>query len=90
MKRIAEIPEEIAGRLDLPAETVAGVPKLTVTGRRRALIENHKGLLQYSHDCIEVDGGRVRLRIRGSNLQLVAMDRSDLLISGVILSAEFE
>ncbi len=90
MKRIADIPEEIAGRLDLPAETVAGVPKLTVTGRRRALIENHRGLLQYSSDCIEVDGGRVRLRIRGANLQLVAMDRSDLLISGVILSAEFE
>ena len=90
MKRIADIPEEIAGRLDLPAETVAGVPKLTVTGRRRALIENHRGLLQYSRDCIEVDGGRVRLRIRGANLQLVAMDRSDLLISGVILSAEFE
>lgn len=90
MKRIADIPEEIAGRLDLPAETVAGVPKLTMTGRRRALIENHRGLLQYSRDCIEVDGGRVRLRIRGANLQLVAMDRSDLLISGVILSAEFE
>ena len=90
MKRIADIPEEIAGRLDLPAETVAGVPKLTVTGRRRALIENHRGLLQYSRDRIEVDGGRVRLRIRGANLQLVAMDRSDLLISGVILSAEFE
>ena len=62
MKRIADIPEEIAGRLDLPAETVAGVPKLTVTGRRRALIENHRGLLQYSRDCIEVDGGRVRPR----------------------------
>lgn len=90
MKRIAELPEEIADRLDLPAESVAGVPKLTVTGRRRVLIENHRGLLEYSRDCIEVDGGRVRLRIRGTNLQLVAMDRSDLLISGIILSAEFE
>lgn len=90
MKRIAELPEEIADRLDLPAESMAGVPKLTVTGRRRVLIENHRGLLEYSRDCIEVDGGRVRLRIRGTNLQLVAMDRSDLLISGIILSAEFE
>ena len=52
MKRLSDIPLEIAERLDLPAESVAGVPKLTVTGRRRALVENHCGLLEYSHECI--------------------------------------
>ena len=75
--------------LDLPAESVAGVPKLTVTGRRRALVENHCGLLEYSHECIVVDGGRVRVCIRGTNLQLVAMDSTALLISGTIACAEF-
>lgn len=90
MGRIARLPEEIAARLDLPAEAVAGVPKLTVTGRRRALVERHRGLLQYSRDCIEIDGGRVRVRLRGTGLELVAMDREDLLIAGVILSAEFD
>jgi len=58
VKRLSDIPLEIAERLDLPAESVAGVPKLTVTGRRRALVENHCGLLEYSHECIVVDGGR--------------------------------
>ena len=57
VKRLSDIPLEIAERLDLPAESVAGVPKLTVTGRRRALVENHCGLLEYSHECIVVDGG---------------------------------
>ena len=84
MKRLSDIPLEIAERLDLPAESVAGVPKLTVTGRRRALVENHCGLLEYSHECIVVDGGRVRVCIRGTNLQLVAMDSTALLISGTI------
>lgn len=65
VKRLSDIPLEIAERLDLPAESVAGVPKLTVTGRRRALVENHCGLLEYSHECIVVDGGRVRVCIRG-------------------------
>ena len=32
VKRLSDIPLEIAERLDLPAESVAGVPKLTVTG----------------------------------------------------------
>ena len=62
---------------------------LTVTGRRRALVENHCGLLEYSHECIVVDGGRVRVCIRGTNLQLVAMDSTALLISGTIACAEF-
>ena len=99
VKRLSDIPLEIAERLvsvgltvirlDLPAESVAGVPKLTVTGRRRALVENHCGLLEYSHECIVVDGGRVRVCIRGTNLQLVAMDSTALLISGTIACAEF-
>ena len=81
VKRLSDIPLEIAERLDLPAETV--------TGRRRALVENHCGLLEYSHECIVVDGGRVRVCIRGTNLQLVAMDSTALLISGTIACAEF-
>lgn len=89
VKRLSDIPLEIAERLDLPAESVAGVPKLTVTGRRRALVENHCGLLEYSHECIVVDGGWVRVCIRGTNLQLVAMDSTALLISGTIACAEF-
>ena len=96
VKRLSDIPLEIAERLvsvgltvALLSESVAGVPKLTVTGRRRALVENHCGLLEYSHECIVVDGGRVRVCIRGTNLQLVAMDSTALLISGTIACAEF-
>ena len=71
VKRLSDIPLEIAERLDLPAESVAGVPKLTVTGRRRALVENHCGLLEYSHECIVVDGGRVRVCIRARTRQVL-------------------
>ena len=59
MGRLSDIPLEIAERLDYPAESVAGVPKLTVTGRRRALVENHHGLLAYSRECIIIDRGCV-------------------------------
>lgn len=66
MGRLSDIPLEIAERLDYPAESVAGVPKLTVTGRRRALVENHCGLLAYSRECIIIDGGRTRVCLRGT------------------------
>ena len=88
MRRLSDIPLEIAERLDYPAESVAGVPKLTVTGRRRALVENHHGLLAYSRECIIIDGGRTRVCLR-TDLQLVAMDSAAVLISGTIVCAEF-
>ena len=77
--------EDIADRLSLPAEA-AGLMKVTVMGRSRALIEDHRG---YSRERIEVNGGRTRLVINGEALELTAMDREALLVTGRILSVEF-
>ena len=68
-----------------PVKRLSDIP-LEIAER---LVENHCGLLEYSHECIVVDGGRVRVCIRGTNLQLVAMDSTALLISGTIACAEF-
>jgi sporulation protein YqfC len=82
--------EDIAERFDLPAETAAGLPRITITGDSRVLIENHKGLLEYSDELIQVSGGRVRVRISGQGLLLRAMDGEMLLISGKIFAVELE
>lgn len=52
-------------------------------------MENHCGLLAYSRECIIIDGGRTRVCLRGTDLQLVAMDSAAVLISGTIACAEF-
>ena len=70
--------------------SAAGLLKLTVMGRGRALIEQHRGLAGYTHERIEVLGGRTRLIINGEALELAAMDREALLVTGLILSVEFE
>ena len=80
--------EEIAERFDLPPETLAQVPRVTLSGNRRVVVENHRGLLEYGEDTVEVAGGRIRVRIHGTELQLRAMDRNDLVITGRILSVE--
>lgn len=83
-----DLPEETAERFELPPEAVAGMPRITITGRSRVLVENHRGLLEYGEDTVEVAGGRIRVRIHGAELQLRAMDRNDLVITGRILSVE--
>lgn len=81
--------EEIADRLMLPAGAT-GLIKVTIMGRSRALVEDHKGILEYTRECIEINGGNTRLRIRGEALELVAMDREALLVTGRILSVELD
>ena len=82
--------ESLAGRFDLPAEVVTGVPKVTVTGTSQVLVENHRGLLAYSDTEVAVDGKSVRVRVRGDGLLLRAMDREMLLVTGTILGVDLE
>ena len=82
--------ETLAGRLDLPAEVVAGAPKVTVTGASRVLVENHRGLLAYSDTEVAVDGGSTRVLVRGDGLLLRAMDREMLLVTGTITGVDLE
>ncbi len=85
----AALREGIADRLDLPA-TAAGVVKVTIMGARRALVEEHRGLVSYSRERIEIDAGAHRVCIDGEGLELQAMDREALLVTGRILSVGLE
>ncbi len=77
-------------RLELPAEAAADAVKLTVTDGRRVLVENHRGLLEYSAEQIRVSTGRGQIVLRGSGLTLGAMNARELLVRGKLQTAEWE
>ena len=89
MERKYGLKEKAADAFELPADTVAGVPKVTITGGNRVLVENHRGILEYGREFIAVNGGKVKLCINGDSLELLAMSRGELLIKGTIYSTEF-
>ncbi len=72
----------LADRLELPEDALSGAGKLSVTAGRRALIENHRGILEYSRERIAVSFGKERLSLYGRELRIVAMNRRELLICG--------
>ena len=76
--------EKTAEIFDLPGALVAGLPRVELTGSRELRMENHKGILAYGTDEIHVSGGKLIIKIRGSNLELRAMNASELLITGEI------
>lgn len=80
--------ERTAELLDLPADAVAGVPRLELVGTRELRMENHKGILAYGDQEIQVSGGVFLIQIRGSGLELRAMTGLELLITGRIDSIQ--
>ena len=86
---MANILERLANSFDLPAET-AGAPKVTLTGAERVLVENHRGILSYSENAVEIGARKARLTVRGDGLLLRAMDSEMLLITGHIFGVEIE
>ena len=80
--------ERTAELLDLPADAVAGVPRLELVGTRELRMENHKGILAYGDQEIQVSGGVFLIQIRGSGLELRAMTGLELLITGHITGVQ--
>ena len=71
-------------RLDLPGGIAAGVPVMELTGNRQLVMEQHRGVLSYSTELVEINAGNMVVRVTGTQLQLVAMTETDLRIDGHI------
>ena len=69
---------------DLPADALAGLPKLELVGSGELRVENHKGILAYGREEIHVSGGIYLIKIAGQDLELRAMTGIELLITGKI------
>ena len=90
LRKLEHLALSLAERLELPEEALLNAAKLSVTGGRRALIENHRGILEYGRERIVVGAGRGKICLSGSELRLAAMNRTELLIVGNVQSVEWE
>ncbi|MCI9158527.1 MAG: sporulation protein [Lawsonibacter sp.] len=76
--------ERTAEMFDLPADGIAGVPRLELVGDGELRVENHKGILAYGREEIHISGGIYLIKISGQDLELRAMTGIELLITGKI------
>ena len=74
----------VAELFDLPADVVAGLPRLEMVGSRQLYLEHHAGILAYSEEQIDVNTSAGALRVRGEGLSLLAMTAEELRIGGRI------
>lgn len=90
MKKLSDRVEVLAESIHLPTEAVLGDMKLSMVGGKRALVENHKGILSFESSCVIVAARRGRLIFHGDGLYLAAMSEEWLIICGKIQAVEWE
>ena len=74
--------------MDMPAYALLDVPRIELTGDGRLLIERHHGILEYGDTCIRVAARGMAIGISGTGLQLQAMTRSEISVTGEISAVE--
>ena len=82
--------EQTARVFDLPADVVAGVPRVELTGDGQLRMENHRGILAYGEEEICISGGAYIIKVSGQGLQLRSMNPLALLITGHIHTVSLE
>lgn len=88
-RRESGVLSTVAELFDLPADVIAGLPRLEMVGSRQLYLEHHAGILSYSEEQIDVNTSGGVLRVKGGDLTLLAMTAEELRIGGRIASVEW-
>ena len=86
MKKLAE---DVSELLDLPEDAVLGSARVEITAGKRLLIDNHRGVLNYSEETVTALLPDGKLTVCGDRLRMKAMTDRQLLITGRIDSVEW-
>lgn len=83
-----EILTRAADVFDLPADIIGSLPHIELIGDCQLLLSCHQGILSYSTEAIDINGGKLIVRLSGENLELTAMNGSELRVKGRITKVE--
>ena len=73
-KKLREKSVEAMERLDLPTVLASDIPRLELTGNHAFYMDRHRGVLSYTTEHIDINGGAVIVRIAGRIEKLELME----------------
>lgn len=86
--KLKDLPLRAAETFDLPADVISSLPHLELMGDLELLMTGHRGILSYSTDSVDINGGGLIVRLRGKQLELTAMTDHEVRIRGTITGVE--
>jgi sporulation protein YqfC len=87
-KRVNDIKATISEMFDLPKDIVLDLPKIIMVGGNQILVENHKGIIEYTPDRIRINSSIGVIRVLGANMMLKNIGQDDIMVTGTIKTIE--
>ncbi len=80
----------VADRLELPKDIVLDLPRLVILGDLQVVIENHRGIMEYTPERIIIAVNKGRLRIEGEELTIGSIQEEQITVTGSLRLVAFD
>lgn len=88
-EKLKKVKDNIVNSLELPKDIMYGAVIVTATGQREVLIENYKGIIEYTGEKIRVQTKGCQVEIRGKSLFIEYYTNDEMKITGFICEIKY-
>lgn len=81
--------ENLSGRFHLPADILEGSAIISLVGRKSVRVENYKGIIEYTEECIKLQTKSGKLVLEGMHLNMDYCTDVELHVTGRIKQIRF-
>lgn len=91
IKKLPEksLPEKVMDIFELPKNKSGIITALNITGVHQAVVEGHKGIIEYTENVIKINTPQFILKLCGANLEISGVAEEYIEIRGIITGVEY-
>lgn len=82
--------QRFARMLEIPQDIILDLPRMTMLGNKQLLIENHKGIIEYTPSLVRIKLTQGELIISGKNLILGNLQIEQILVEGTVGEIKYD
>ena len=82
--------QRLAGILEIPQDIVLDLPRITMLGNQQLLVENHKGIIEYTTSLVRIKLNQGELMILGRDLELSSLQVEQILVEGTVGEVKYD
>lgn len=82
--------QKLAGMLEIPQDIILDLPRITMLGNKQILIENHKGIIEYTPSLVRIKLNQGEVMILGYQLTLSNLQIEQILVEGTVEEIKYE
>ncbi|MFO7295102.1 MAG: sporulation protein YqfC [Caldicoprobacter sp.] len=88
-KKLREVKTAVSEMFELPKDIMLNLPRISMIGNNQMLVENHRGVIEYTPEKIRLNSTIGVIRVEGEDMDLKNIAADDVMITGQIKRVEF-